>query len=49
MLRNTLQTLLKRTVLFRPLGYYFSAGGHHEIDYNAVVTKNMKSGEYLMI
>lgn len=33
----------------RPLCFSFSGGGHHEIDYHAVVTKNTKSGTVPLI
>jgi hypothetical protein len=42
-----LSTLGKRILLGRlitPLRYQFGGGHHHEIDYQAVVTKNEKSG-----
>jgi len=42
-----LSNLGKRMLLGRlitPLRYQFGGGHHHEIDYQAVVTKNQKSG-----
>lgn len=35
--------------LFTPLGFAFGGGHHHEIDYQAVVTKNTKSGNCIII
>ena len=44
MLRNIAKRLVKLS-LYQPLRFRFSGEGHHhEIDYHAVVTKNMKSG-----
>lgn len=39
------------TVLRQPntVSYAFSGGAHHEIDYHAVVTKNVKSGIQLLM
>ena len=35
--------------LATPVRYSFGGGHHHDIDYQAVVTKNMKSGIYFVI
>ena len=46
-IKSMLSTLGKRIMLGRlitPLCYRFGGGHHHEIDYQAVVTKNQKSG-----
>lgn len=34
--------------LITPTRYSFGGGHHHEIDYQAVVTKNEKSGSFSM-
>ena len=47
-----LSTLGKKFMLGRlitPLRYQFGGGHHHEIDYQAVVTKNKKSGKIQLI
>jgi hypothetical protein len=49
MLAQITRNMLKKT-LFNTPRYYFAGGGHHhEIDYYAVVTKNMKSCTFLPI
>jgi len=46
MIRKLAVNFVKRSISYKPY-FTFSGGEHHEIDYQAIVTKNPKSGTFV--